>query len=155
MTADLDDGVESGLLEIRHICENVAIVGRCYRAVEKQHPEVEEKYLFHEALQLMQNVLTDDLIATTRLNVEAVRADSLEAIRHHPRRLALFSEQAEAERLQEKRYLYDTLYTCDSLEREHRKAEEVVTALFDFWIHDPEELPSVIFKRFRPRDWPA
>jgi len=149
LTADLDDGVESGLLEIRHICENVAIVGRCYRAVEKQHPEVEEKYLFHEALQLMQNVLTDDLIATTRLNVEAIRADSLEAIRHHPRRLALFSEQAEAERLQEKRYLYDTLYTCDSLEREHRKAEEVVTALFDFWIHDPEELPVSHFQEIQ------
>jgi len=149
LTADLDDGVESGLLEIRHICENVAIVGRCYRAVEKQHPEVEEKYLFHEALQLMQNVLTDDLIATTRLNVEAIRADSLEAIRHHPSRLALFSEQAEAERLQEKQYLYDTLYTCDSLEREHRKAEEVVTALFDFWIHDPEELPGSHFQEIQ------
>lgn len=146
LTADLDDGVESGLLEIRHIRENVAIVGRCYRVVEKRHPEVEEKYLFHEALQLMQNVLTDDLIATTRSNVEAIQADSLEAIRHHPRRLALFSEQAEAERLQEKQYLYDTLYTCDSLEREHHKAEEVVTALFDFWIRDPEELPLSHFQ---------
>jgi dGTPase len=146
LTADLDDGVESGLLEIRHIRENVAIVGRCYGAVEEQYPGVEEKYLFHEALQLMQNVLTDDLIATTRSNVEAIRVDSLEAIRHHSRRLALFSEQAEAERLQEKQYLYDTLYTCDSLEREHRKAEEVVTALFEFWVRDPEELPFSHFQ---------
>src|SRR5215471_1444209 len=72
LTADLDDGVESGLLEIGHIRENVAILGRCYRAVEKRHPGVEEKYLFHEALQLMQNTLTDDLIASTRANVEAI-----------------------------------------------------------------------------------
>lgn len=141
LTADLDDGVESGLLEIRHIRENVAIVGRCYRAIEEQHPTIEEKYLFHEALQLMQNKLTDDLIATTRLNVEAIRADSLEAIRRCPKRLALFSEPVEAERLQEKQYLYDTLYTCEYLEREHHKAEEVVTALFDFWVQYPEELP--------------
>ena len=141
LTADLDDGVESGLLEIRHICENVTVVGRCYRAIEEQHPTVEEKYLFHEALQLMQNKLTDDLIATTRLNVEAIQADSLEAIRHYPKRLALFSEPVEAERLQEKQYLYDTLYTCEYLEREHQKAEEVVKALFDFWVQNPEELP--------------
>ena len=67
-------------------------------------------------------------------------------IRRHPTRLALFSPQAEAERLQEKRYLYDTLYTCDALELEHDKAEEVVTALFNFWINDPEELPPAYFE---------
>ncbi|RZU39085.1 dGTP triphosphohydrolase [Edaphobacter modestus] len=141
LTADLDDGVESGLLEIRHIRENVTILGRCYQVVEERHPGVEEKYLFHEALQFMQNFLTDDLIATTLANVQAIGAASLEEIRRYPKRLAVFSAQAESERLEEKRYLYDTLYTCDSLEREHDKAEQVVTALFEFWMRDPEELP--------------
>jgi dGTPase len=145
LTADLDDGVESGLLEIGHICENVEILARCYRIVEQQHAGVEEKFLFHEALQLMQNILTDDLIRNTRDNARAIGAESLEDIRMHPTRLALFSPAAEAERLQEKRYLYDTLYTCDELELEHDKAEEVVTALFNFWINDPEELPQAYF----------
>ena len=58
---------------------------------------------------------------------------------------AVFSPQVEAERLQEKRYLYDTLYTCEPLETEHDKAEEVVTALFNYWINDPEELPAGYF----------
>jgi dGTPase len=146
LTADLDDGVESGLLDIKHIRENISIVGRCYRAVEERHAGVEEKYLFHEALQLMQNQLTDDLIANTLKNAKAMGADSLEEIRLHPERLALFSEQAEAERLEEKRYLYETLYTCDALEKEHDKAEEVVTALFEFWVRDPEELPAGYFE---------
>jgi dGTPase len=146
LTADLDDGVESGLLEIRHIRENISIVGRCYRAVEERHAGVEEKYLFHEALQLMQNTLTDDLIATTLANAKAIGAKSLEDIRRYPARLALFSAEAEAERLEEKRYLYETLYTCAPLEREHDKAEEVVTALFDFWIREPEELPQGHFQ---------
>ena len=145
LTADLDDGVESGLLEIGHICENVEILARCYRIVEQQHAGVEEKFLFHEALQLMQNILTDDLIRNTLDNARAIGAESLEDIRMHPTRLALFSPAAEAERLQEKRYLYDTLYTCDELELEHDKAEEVVTALFNFWINDPEELPQAYF----------
>ncbi len=141
LTADLDDGVESGLLEIGHIRENVAILGRCYRMVEKEHAGVDEKFLFNEALQLMQNVLTDDLIETTRQNTAAIGAQSLADVRCHPTRLAVFSPQVEAERLQEKRYLYETLYTCEPLETEHDKAEEVVTALFDYWINDPEELP--------------
>ena len=141
LTADLDDGVESGLLEIGHIREHVRILGRCYRKVEELHAGVEEKYLFHEALQLMQNTLTDDLIANTGANAKAIGADTLEDVRRHPARLARFSPEMESQRLEEKRYLYDTLYTCDYLEREHNKAEEVVTALFEFWVRDPEELP--------------
>jgi dGTPase len=146
LTADLDDGVESGLLEIGHIREHVDILGRCYRRVEKEHAGVEEKLLFNEALQLMQNILTDDLMETTARNTLAIEAECLDDVRRHPARLALFSPQVEAERLQEKRYLYDTLYTCEPLETEHDKAEEVVTALFDHWINDPEELPVSHFE---------
>ena len=146
LTADLDDGVESGLLEIPHVREHVDVLARCYRKVEQEHAGVDQKFLFNEALQLMQNVLTDDLIATTGDNVLAIEAQSLEDIRRHPDRLARFSPQVEAERLQEKRYLYETLYTCDVLENEHDKAEEVVTALFDYWINDPEELPASYFE---------
>ena len=69
----------------------------------------------------------------------------LDDVRRHPARLAVFSAEAEAQRLQEKRYLYDTLYTCRELENEHDKAEEVVTALFDFWMENPEELPQGYF----------
>jgi dGTPase len=145
LTADLDDGVESGLLEIGHIREHVTILSRCYAAVEKEHAGIEEKFLFNEALQLMQHALTDDLIATTVRNTRAMGAETLEAVRQHPKRLAVFSEQAEQERQQEKRYLYNTLYTCRELENEHDKAEEVVTALFDFWVENPEELPPGYF----------
>ena len=57
-------------------------------------------------------------------------------------RLASFSPHVESLRQQEKRYLYETLYTCHALSLEHEKAEQVVTALFNFWIAEPLELPS-------------
>jgi dGTPase len=142
LTADLDDGVESGLLEIGHIRDHVDILARCYDDVEREHFGLDPKFLFNEALQLMQNVLTDDLIATTFANTRACGAGSLDDVRGHPARLATFSPLAESQRVQEKRYLYDTLYTCNALSLEHEKAEEVVTALFDFWIDEPQELPS-------------
>jgi dGTPase len=142
LTADLDDGLESGLLEINHIRQHVDIVDHCFTQVERLHPGIEEKFLFNEAMQLMQNILSDDLIKTTLANARAIGASSLEAVRSHPDRLAVFSPQAEAQRQQEKRYLYDTLYTCPELSLEHEKAEEVVTALFKFWVAEPEELPS-------------
>ncbi len=142
LTADLDDGVESGLLDIGHIRDHVSILADSYTAVHLQHPGVEPKYLFNEALQLMQNILTDDLVHTTLANARSIGAKTLNDIRRHPSRLALFSPKAEGERLGEKHYLHDTLYSCPELTIEHDKAEEVVKALFDFWIDLPGELPQ-------------
>jgi dGTPase len=142
LTADLDDGVESGLLEVPHIVQHVRILNRCFSRTAAEHPGVEEKYLFHEALQLMQNTLTGDLIANTRANLQAAGISTLAALRAHPERVATFSPEVEAERKQEKQYLYDTLYTCPDLEREHDKAEQVVTELFNFWVENPDDLPE-------------
>jgi dGTPase len=142
LTADLDDGVESGLLDIRHIRDHVSILRRSYYAVHRAHPAAEEKYIFHDALQAMQKMLIVDLIQTTAENVASAGAQCLADIRSLSQRVAVFSKHAESERLEEKRYLYETLYTCPALELEHSKAEEVVTELFDFWINDPEELPD-------------
>ena len=141
LTADLDDGVESGLLEIAHVREHVRILSRCFAQVEREHPEISQEFLFNESLQLMQNLLTDDLIATTRRNLAENSLANLDDVRKHPR-IATFSPEVEAERLQEKQYLFDTLYTCPALTLEHDKAEEVVTALFNFWMANPEELPE-------------
>ena len=142
LTADLDDGVESGLLEVKHVTQHVEILSRCYEKVAAQHPGVEEKFLFHEALQWMQGTLTSDLIENTCANLKRNHLDTLAAIRAYPERIATFSPAVEAQRLQEKRYLYETLYTCPVLEREHDKAEEVVSTLFDYWMNDPDELPE-------------
>ncbi len=142
LTADLDDGVESGLLEIESVRAHVTVLRRCYDIVEREHAGIEQKFLFNEALQWMQNILTNDLIENTRANLEAQGLTSLAAVRAFPQRVATFSDEVEAERLQEKRFLYETLYTCPALEVEHDKAEEVVTALFEFWAGHPDELPE-------------
>ena len=104
-------------------------------------PGTEEKYLFHEALQWMQNHFSDDLVEATRAGVRAAGATSLADIRRHPVRLASFSPEVEKQRLAEKSYLYDTLYSCPELTLEHDKAEEVVKMLFGFWMDSPEDLP--------------
>jgi dGTPase len=145
LTADLDDGVESELLDIRHIREHVTLLRRSYEAVQHAHPGAEEKFVFHDALQAMQKTLTLDLIQTTAANVKRTGAESLAEIRTLGERMAVFSPLAESERIAEKRYLYDTLYTCPALELEHSKAEEVVTELFEFWIAEPQELPESYF----------
>ena len=91
LTADLDDGVESGLLDVRLIGEHVGILRRNFETVRLAHPEAEEKYVFHDALQMMQKELVRDLIRTTAGNVRASGARDLAGIRALGRRVAVFS----------------------------------------------------------------
>ena len=142
LTADLDDGVESGLLEMDHICANIAIMGRAYKYVQREHPDVEPKFLFHEALQVMQTELTEDLITNTVRNLREHNLRSLDDVRACPHRVATFSPAYETQRREEKAYLYRVLYTCDFLEAEHAKAENVVTTLFHHFLRSPEHLPA-------------
>ncbi len=142
LTADLDDGVESGLLDIDHVCEHIGIMGQAYRRVSQEHPHVERKFVFHESLQLMQRELTRDLIENTAMKASQNGLRTLAAVRAFPQRVATFSPGVEAQRREEKAYLHDVLYTCPTLEAEHDKAENVVTTLFDFYMHDPERLPA-------------
>ena len=142
LTADLDDGVESGLLEIDHICAHISIMGRAYREMQARHVGVDPKFLFHEALQWMQEELVADLIRSTTANVVANELRTLQDVRRHGARVATFSPAVEAMRLEEKSYLYNTLYTCPTLEEEHDKAENVVSTIFHFYMHDPEQLPQ-------------
>lgn len=142
LTADLDDGVESGLLEIDHICNNIGIMGHAMERMRAAHRGVDEKFLFHESLQWMQDALTADLIQTTCEQVDSAQLKTLEDVRRHPERVAVFSPGMEAMRREEKRYLYGTLYTCPTLEAEHDKAENVVSTLFNFYIKEPDRLPE-------------
>lgn len=154
LTADLDDGVESGLLEIDHVIQNVGILRRSYEAVKRAHPLAEEKYLFHDALQTMQKSLVLDLVRQTAESVVARGAKTLQDIRKLSGRIAQLSPQAEAERAEEKRYLHKTLYTCPVLEKEHSKAEAVVTELFEFWVREPDQLPESYFVEIQTQGAP-
>ena len=142
LTADLDDGVESGLLEIDHLCAGIGIMGEAYRQVARAHPGVQQKFLFNEALQVMQTALTRDLIENTARVVTANGLPGLAAIRTFPQRAAAFSPETERQRREEKAYLHDVLYTCPTLEAEHDKAENVVATLFDFYLREPGRMPA-------------
>lgn len=142
LTADLDDGVESGLLEVDSICNSVTIMRRSYDAVRADYPAAEQKFLFHEALQRMRKELTADLIENTLRNVQQAGLATLEDVRRYASRVATLSAEMEEHRMEEKRYLYDALYLSDTLEREHDKADHVVRALFRYYMESPDRLPA-------------
>jgi dGTPase len=140
-TADLDDGYESHLLSLDEIREGVPVFERFYREVAQIYPEAPHKLQFNETLKRVLNRWVDDLIKTTYKRIQDAGVQTLDDARRHPERLAAFSPTVDAERKQNKDFLYENLYFSPSLADEKDDAERVVTDLFDFWMSHPESLP--------------
>jgi dGTPase len=140
-TADLDDGFEAHLLSLDQIRESVPVFERFYREVEQIYPDVPDKLKFNEALKRVLNRFVDDLVTNTRTRVAQAGIQTLEDVRTHSERIAAFSPAVDAERRQNKDFLYENLYFSSSLAGEKDDAERVVSELFAFWMAHPECLP--------------
>ncbi len=141
LTADLDDGLEAGLLSLAHLREGIPLFERFYAPMAQAHNEAAEKLIFNEALKRMLNALVGDLLEATTANVRAARAETLEDIREAGRRLVSFSPEMERERLAAKAYLHTNLYGSAPLKRDHATAEAVIRDLFQLWTANPNLLP--------------
>ena len=141
LTADLDDGVESGLLEIDDIRQNVRIFERFYAEMAQHHTDAPEKLLFAEALKRMLNALVVDLIESLRTSLTKQQIHTLEEVRKSPHRLAAFSQVIEEDRRQAKEFLYSALYQNPTLVRDQNEAAGIVRTLFEHWMQIPEDLP--------------
>jgi len=141
LTADLDDGLDSGILTLEQVRSGVPLFRRFHDEVLALYSSCGPKVSIHETLRRILNLLVTDLMTATRAQVAAIGAESLEDIRRAPSRLAALSPQVEAQRAQAKQFLFGSLYNSPGMEEAHAHAEQVVQGLFKALIADPTPLP--------------
>ncbi len=142
LTADLDDGLESGILTLAQVREGVPLFCDYYDAVLREYPQTTEKISVSETLRRILNALVTDLMQEVRRRVAASGAESLEDVRNAPERLAALSMEMEAQRAEAKEFLYGGLYNSPVLEEARTHATEIVESLFGALIADPTMLPE-------------
>jgi dGTPase len=141
LTADMDDGMEAGMLDAEGLRRHVRIFDESLCAVEREFPTAAKKLQSNEALKKMLNTLVGDLIRETARRVSAGGVTTMEDVRRSPQRLVAFSPQIEELRHQAKQHLYATLYSSEELQRDLQEAALVVRNLFSCWVNDPSLLP--------------
>jgi dGTPase len=142
LTADLDDGLDSGILTLGQVREGVAFFRGFHDAVVADYPAAPPKLAAYETLKRILNALVTDLIEEVRRQVAALGAETLAEIRRAPHRLAALSPEMEAARAAAKEFLYTNLYYSPGIEEAHVHATEVVRGLFTALIADPGLLPD-------------
>ena len=142
LTADFDDGFSSGILDLAHVRAHVALFERYYAPMEAHYPAAAPERLIDESLKRMLNAFTSDLITRTGEAIAEAGIVDLAQIRHAKRRLVAFSSEIETLRGQAKQYLSTHLYESDVVTPEHERAQQIITSLYECWVHDPSLLPA-------------
>jgi len=141
LTADLDDGLDSGILSLEQIRGAVPLFRGLHDAASKAFPAAAPKVKVQETLRRMLDALVTDLLLETRARAAQIGATTLAEIRQAPQRLAALSPQMETGRATAKEFLYRSLYNSPGIEEVHAHAEEVVEGLFAAIVADPNLLP--------------
>ncbi len=142
LTADLDDGLDSGIVALDQVRESVPLFRGFHDAALASYPHAPPKVVVYEALRRVLNVFVTDLIEEVRARVAALGATTLYEIRRAPQRLATLSPRMEAERVATKEFLYASLYNSPGQEHVHAQAEKVIAELFAFLMAEPGLMPE-------------
>jgi len=142
LAADLDDGLDSGILALEQVRDGVPLFRRFDDIVVNTYPAARPKLRINEALRRLLNALVTDLMNETRVRVAALGATTLDQVRRAPARLVALSPAIESERATAKAFLYANFYNSPGMEEAHRHADNIVEELFARLMADPSLMPA-------------
>ncbi len=141
-TADLDDALEAGLLDVQALRGEVAFFDRTLTDVENAHPGARDKLQFNEALKRVLDYLATDLIESTRARVLQSGVKTVDDIRRAPEKLAGFSSKVSRLAADLKRFLVNNVYTHPAITEDRDRSVRCLEALFNFYDSSPGSMPA-------------
>jgi dGTPase len=142
LTADLDDGLASGILTLEQVRAGVPLFCRFHDPAVDAYPSAAARLTANEAIRHMLDAFVTDLLRELHTRVAANGATTLAEIRSASERLVGLSAEMEAQRAATKAFLYVNLYNSPGIEEVHAHASKVVEGLFAAIVADPSLLPE-------------
>ncbi len=141
---DLDDGLRAGFFKLSDL-EHLPMIGELLAEIRGQYPALSISRQAHEVIRRLISRMVADVIATTRANVVKYHVNSADAVRKLPQPLVAFSPEMEPVNRAIKTYLFKHMYRHYRVNRMSSKAKRVMSDLFQFFLAEPNCLPTVWF----------
>jgi len=141
-TADLDDALEAGLLDLDALRREAELFGEAYAKVEGQYPDARQKLKFNEALRQVLDYLASDLIRNTQRLASEAGVRSVDDVRAAPVRLACFSDTARAKNAQLKKFLFAHVYTHPLITEDSQRGVRCLEELFVYYTRQSGSMPA-------------
>ncbi|MDE2029806.1 MAG: deoxyguanosinetriphosphate triphosphohydrolase [Alphaproteobacteria bacterium] len=143
-THDIDDGHRAGFFRLEDL-RDLPLFGPSIEKMRDAYPNAARERLMYEAVREVIGLMIGDVLETTRANLGALAPRSAEDIRAAGRPVVGFSP-AMARHVETLRgFLHERLYRHHRINRICAKARRIVHDLFDFFMAQPDCLPSAWF----------
>ena len=139
---DIDDGVRSGLIELRQV-QQVPLFARFSEQAARAHPNLVHKprRWLYETVRLMLSSQIYDLMESTQNAIAQAAPGDVQAVRSGPP-LVQFSPAMQQETAQLKAFLFDSLYRHPRVQETMDRARQVVSDLFEVYTNDPASMQT-------------
>jgi dGTPase len=148
---DLDDGLESGLLDERRLLADVEVWATAAAEVRRRFGKLPaESRRYYTIREIIDRQVTD-VVLTTEARVEAAGVRTVDEVRGCRRPLASYSPERRRQNLQLRKYLYRNLYYHPEVAEPNRRAVKMLGELFQHFVKNPGEMPRAERSRM-PRE---
>ena len=144
---DIDDGLKAGFISLEEL-SRVELWQQTFLRVSEKYPGLDEERHICQTISHLIGVLIDDVVLTTKDELEAKGVLSLDAVRDSSSRLVRFSTEIKRKNGDLKLFLYKRLYHHYKVERMRVKAERFLTLLFESYRRNPSLLPLNYQEKF-------
>jgi dGTPase len=143
---DIDDGLKSGMLEADELA-TVPLWAEAMADVERDAPHAPLNVRRYQGVRRVIDRLVNDLCEALLARLKALHVETLADVRKVKPRLVEFSDDVTVRNRELKDFLYDRLYTHYRVTRMTQKADRIMSALFEVYMHEPKQLPPHVTRR--------
>jgi dGTPase len=151
---DLDDGLDSGLLEERQLKREVRLWGRAARSIEREYGRLPDECRRYFIIRCLIDMQVKDVVTTTETRIRRAGVGSADEVRLYPKALVQYSPERRALNLELRDFLYQNLYFNPVVDEPHVRARRVLEELFEYFMEHHSELGSQARRRARRDGWP-
>ena len=143
---DIDDGLESGLIDYDDLYENVTLWKEAVVKSLKFYSNLDKKILIYRAISFLISMFIEDLVKNSIINIKENKIETLNDVKNCKKRLISFSSEMEEKNKELKKFLYERMYTHNKVMQMKIKAEKVIETIFYAIKKYPKLLPLEYYK---------
>jgi dGTPase len=146
---DLDDGLDTGLLDERKLAREVPLWGRAARRIRKEHGELADECRRYFIIRCLIDEQVTDVVTTTERLLQASGVKSADEVRLHATPLVQYSEARKRLNADLREYLYENLYFNPTVHEPNIRAVRRMEDLFRYFLKHPKQLGLQSQQRLR------
>lgn len=146
---DLDDGLESQLLDEKRLRREVRLWREGAREVEKKHGKLADECRRYFIIRCLIDGQVRDVVETTELQIRESGVASADDVRRQPKPLVQYSPRRRELNRELRDFLYQQLYYNPVVHEPNIRAIRLLEQLFVHYLHHPEKIGEQSRRRSR------